>query len=66
MYIGHTIINVTVPATIGALTNHTDAAKDAEEGAYLTRAIPGGRDRAREVISVATGIYDRLIEKGTE
>jgi hypothetical protein len=66
MYIGHTIINVTVPATIGALTNHTDAAKDAEEGAYLTRAIPGGRDRAREVISVATGIYGRLTEKGTE
>jgi len=59
---------VTVPATVGALTGRgeADAAKDAEDGAYLTRAIPGGKDRAREVISVAKGIYNRLIEKGAE
>jgi methylthioribose-1-phosphate isomerase len=68
MYIGHTIINVTVPATVAALTGavEADAAKDAEEGAYLTRAIPGGKDRAREVITVAKGIYSRLTEKAPE
>ena len=68
MYIGHTIINVTVPAAVAALkgAKEDDAAGDAEKGAYLTRAIPGGRDRAREVIAVAKGIYSRLTEKTPE
>ena len=68
MYIGHTIINVTVPAAVAALkgVKEDDAAGDAEKGAYLTRAIPGGKDRAREVILVAKGIYSRLTEKAPE
>ncbi len=64
MYIGHTIINVTVPAAIAALrgAEAEAAAKEAERGAYLTRAIPGGANRAGEVIAVAKRIHERLIE----
>jgi methylthioribose-1-phosphate isomerase len=64
MYIGHTIINVTVPAAVAAVrgADGAAAAKEAERGAYLTRAIPGGADRAAEVSSVATRIHTRLIE----
>ncbi len=64
MYIGHTIVNVTVPAAIAAVRgmDGAAAAKEAERGAYLTRAIPGGANRAAEVGSVATRIHTRLIE----
>lgn len=63
-YIGHTIINITLPATVGALmgTDEKEAAKEAEKGAYLTRAIPGGRKNALEVAKIAKQIYAELNE----
>ena len=64
LYIGHTIINVTVPAAIAALrgAEPETAAKEAERGAHLTRAIPGAANRAGEVIAVAKQIHERLLE----
>ncbi len=62
-YIGHTIINVTVPAAVGALVLDLDpkeAAKQAEKGAWLTRAIPGARDNATEVARLAKKLYKAL------
>jgi methylthioribose-1-phosphate isomerase len=61
-YIGHTIINVTVPAAVATLLGMDEkaAAKGAETGAYLTRAIPGGRERAFDVARLARKIYMRL------
>ena len=61
-YIGHTIINITVPAAVAAIlgNNADEAAKKAEKGAYLTRAIPGGRNNAKEVARLAKMIYEML------
>jgi methylthioribose-1-phosphate isomerase len=61
-YIGHTIINVTVPAAVATLLGEDAkaASKRAETGAYLTKAIPGARDRAFEVARLAKKIYTRL------
>jgi hypothetical protein len=61
-YIGHTIINVTIPAAVATLLGmeETAAAKGAEAGAYLTKAIPGGRERAFDVARLAQKIYTRL------
>jgi hypothetical protein len=61
-YIGHTIINVTIPAAVGVLrgAGEKEAAKMAETGAYLTRAIPGGRKNALEVAKIAKLIYSSL------
>ncbi|MDD4163037.1 MAG: hypothetical protein PHW87_11230 [Methanothrix sp.] len=61
-YIGHTIINITVPAAVGALLGEEEkvAAKKAEAGAYLTRAIPGARKNALEVARIARNIYGNL------
>jgi methylthioribose-1-phosphate isomerase len=61
-YIGHTIINITVPAAVGALLGEEEkaAAKKAEAGAYLTRAIPGARKNALEVVRIARNIYSNL------
>ncbi len=61
-YIGHTIINITVPAAVGALLGEEEkaAAKKAEAGAYLTRAIPGARKNALEVARIARNIYSNL------
>jgi hypothetical protein len=61
-YIGHTIINVTIPAAVGALlgSDEKEAAKKAENGAYLTRAIPGGRKNALDVAKIAKMIYANL------
>jgi hypothetical protein len=63
-YIGHTIINVTVPAAVATLLGKDvkAAAKGAENGAYLTKAIPGARDRAYDVARIAQKIYTRLIQ----
>ncbi len=59
-YIGHTIINITVPAAVAAILGNDvdEAAKKAEKGAYLTRAIPGGRNNAKEVARLAKMIYE--------
>ena len=63
-YIGHTIINVTVPAAVGALfdMDAKAAAKEAEDGAYLTRSIPGAKEKATEVAKLAQLIYAKLEE----
>ena len=61
-YIGHTIINITIPAAIGALLGEEEksASKKAEDGAYLTRAIPGARKNALDVARIARKIYSSL------
>ncbi|AEB67704.1 MULTISPECIES: hypothetical protein [Methanothrix] len=61
-YIGHTIINITVPAAIAAVLGEDEkaASKMAESGAYLTRAIPGARKNALEVARIARRIYSSL------
>ncbi len=63
-YIGHTIINITIPAAVAAILgmDENEAAKKAENGAYLTRAIPGGKNNAKEVARLAKMIYNRLAE----
>jgi len=61
-YIGHTVINITIPAAVGALMGMDEktASKDAAKGAFLTNAIPGGRDNALKVVKVAKCIYNEL------
>jgi len=61
-YIGHTIINVTVPAAVATLLGEEakSASKRAESGAYLTKAIPGARERAFDVARIAKSIYTGL------
>jgi len=61
-YIGHTIINITVPAAVGALfdMDAKTAAKEAEDGAYLTRSIPGAKEKATEVAKLAQLIYANM------
>ena len=61
-YIGHTIINITIPAAVGALLGEEEksASKKAEDGAYLTRAIPGARKNALDVARIARKIYSSL------
>ena len=65
-YIGHTIINVTVPAVVATLLGKDEkaASKAAESGAYLTKAIPGAKDRAFDVARLAKKIYTRLNQPG--
>lgn len=57
-YAGHTIINMTVPAAVAAAlgTDPAEAAKKAAKGAYLTNAIPGGRETAARVAELAGAI----------
>jgi hypothetical protein len=61
-YIGHTIINITVPAAVATLLGMEpgEAAKAAEDGAYLTRAIPGAGETATTVARIARMIQGRL------
>ncbi|NYT05268.1 MAG: hypothetical protein GKC04_02685 [Methanomicrobiales archaeon] len=63
-YVGHTILNITVPAAVaGALGMDPEkAGKEAEDGAYLTRSIPGGHEAAAEVARIAHRIKARLDE----
>ncbi len=67
-YIGHTIINVTVPAAVAAILglDPKEAAKAAERGAYLTRAIPGAKENAKEVARIAKKIYEALLQEKHE
>ena len=64
-YIGHTIINITVPAAVAAILgmDPKDAGKKAENGAYLTRAIPGAKYNAREVAAMAKRIYEMMSQE---
>ncbi len=62
-YSGHTIINVTVPAAVAAAMgkyNWKDAGKLAENGAYITGAIPGAKDAARKVAKLAVEIMKAM------
>jgi hypothetical protein len=63
-YIGHTILNITVPAAVGAQLglDPADAAKQAAKGAYLTNAIPGGKETAERVAKIAKMVYARFNE----
>ena len=56
-------MNVVIPAAVAAaMGKHTweDAGKLAEKGAYITRAIPGSKDKAREVSKLAVRIMKDL------
>jgi methylthioribose-1-phosphate isomerase len=61
-YIGHTIINITVPAAVATLlgADPKKAADEAEEGGYLTRAIPGAGETAGKVATLARHVYDKI------
>lgn len=67
-YIGHTIINITVPAVVATILgmDPKEAAKRAEKGAYLTRAIPGAKYNAEEAARLAKTIYKMLETKEHE
>ncbi len=66
-YIGHTILNITVPAAVAAQLgmDAAEAARGAVKGAYLTNAIPGGRETAERVAGIAKMVYARLNEPFT-
>jgi hypothetical protein len=61
-YIGFSIMNITIPAAIAAIMGEDPkaAAKAAEKGAYLTCAIPGAKERATNVASVAKELFEWL------
>ena len=56
---GHTIVNIVVPAAVAGAMGIDDIdtiAKKATRGAYVTSAIPGGIERARDVAKRAATI----------
>lgn len=60
---GHTIINVIVPAAVAAAMGKLspkDAAREALAGAYVSSAIPGGKQRAEEVAKRAVRMVTEL------
>lgn len=61
-YIGFSIMNITIPAAIAVAMGQDikKAAKEAEKGAYLTAAIPGGKVNARLVGNMAKQIVEFL------
>lgn len=61
-YIGHTIINMTVPAAVAAARgiDPEEAAKKVADGAYLTMAIPGGKDTSENVAKRAKLLMEFL------
>lgn len=63
-YVGHTILNITIPAAVGALLggDPKEVSKESQKGAYLTSAIPGGKEKAMEVVASAKMIYERINE----
>jgi hypothetical protein len=63
MYVGAVAINVVVPAAVAAAMGKyswKDAGKIAEKGARLTRAIPGAKEKAREVARLVPRIMQDL------
>lgn len=60
---GHTIVNIIVPAAVGGAMGREDietVAKKATRGAYVSSAIPGGLERAKDVAKRASKIIDQL------
>lgn len=60
---GHTIINITVPAAVAAAMKvlpPNEAGKEAQKGAFVTAAIPGGKDKAAAVGRLALRILEDL------
>ena len=65
MYVGACAINAVVPAAVAAATGKytwKDAGKKAEEGADLTRAIPGTKEKAQQVAELAVRIANDLAD----
>lgn len=63
MYIGHTIINVVVPAAVATAMGKMswkDAGKQAEKAGFMTCSIPGAKDKARQVAKIAVRILRDL------
>jgi len=63
MYIGVCTINVVVPAAMAAVMGvetWEDAGKIAEKGGFITAAIPGAKDTAREVAKTALRMMQDL------
>ena len=60
---GNNILNITVPAAVAAVigkADPADAAKIAEDAAFLTAGIPGARQKAEEVARLAVRIAKNL------
>jgi methylthioribose-1-phosphate isomerase len=63
MYIGVCTINVVIPAAVAAVMGvetWEDAGKIAEKGGFITAAIPGAKDTAREVAKTAIRLMQDL------
>ena len=63
MYVGACAINIVVPATMAAATEKytpKEAAKYANKGANLTRAIPGAKEKALESAAMAQRLLKDL------
>jgi hypothetical protein len=70
---GNNILNITVPAAVAAVLDKaspTDAAKTAEDAAFLTAGIPGARQKAEEVahlaIRILKGLSSDLMEEAKQ
>ncbi|MCF7935666.1 MAG: hypothetical protein K9L28_04930 [Synergistales bacterium] len=63
MYIGCCTVNVVIPAAVAATSGKMgwkDAGKYAEKGASITNAIPGAKDKAREVARLAVRLMQDM------
>ena len=60
---GNNILNITVPAAVATMLGNAspaDAARTAEDAAFLTAGIPGARQKAEEVAHLAIRILEGL------
>ena len=60
---GHTILNCTIPAATAVamgLSTPEEAAPQAEQGAYITIGIPGGKASAQAVSQIAQNMIRRM------
>ncbi|MDR9770595.1 hypothetical protein [Acetomicrobium sp.] len=63
MYIGCCTVNVVIPAAIAATAGKLsweEAGELAEKGAYITRAIPGGKETAQRAAKLAIRIMQDM------
>jgi hypothetical protein len=70
---GNNILNITVPTAVAAVlgkASPADAAKTAEDAAFLTAGIPGARQKAEEVahlaIRILKGLNSDLMEEAKQ